>query len=451
MICCSVGSAPMSPRSRKTASTVSRSRRASACASFDRLREQAEPRAQIDVVAREIARRGRQVMRVDRREQRLAVALGRGRTVRVVLEPQHGGAQDAARSQILAHPRLDVAEILPDHDRAGAMRLEREHADHRLVVIADVRARGRPQPGGNPPQPEEADDVVDAQRAGVPQEVSDHVTQGPVRLALERVRQPRRLIPVLTLLVVHVGRCADGDPRRIHVSQRPGVRPFGVDSHRQIVHESDTHAGVMRGRLRRRDLLLGDPLQPRVERDAVGERHTQVGDQARPDVPCLSGTRFARRQGLRIVLLERAPQREVRERCTLPLEEGVERAPASGRARRSVDDLERGAFGRPCGIPVDARRIRVRLPHGRQLGVDTSAVIGREVGGLPDVFRTQVKRGQETTGGRKVRGRLDRRGHLGSVDRVDEEEVGSLGARDRREVGEVGEVSDAPRSARRTE
>ena len=160
------------------------------------------------MLAREVPGRGRQVVRVHRREHRPPVVLGRLEAVVLVLEPQHGGAQDAARRQVVAHPRLDVAEVLADDDGAGAVRLEGEHADHRLVVVADVSARGRAETRRDPPQPEEPDDVVDAQRAGVPQHRADHVPQRRVAALGQRVRQPRRLIPVLPLLVVHVRRRA---------------------------------------------------------------------------------------------------------------------------------------------------------------------------------------------------------------------------------------------------
>ena len=114
---------------------------------FHRLGEKAESLAEVDVVAREIARGRGQVVGVDRREQGLPVVLRRLRTVSLELEPQHGRAQDAARRQILAHPRFDVAEVFADDDGAGAVGFEREHADHRLVVVADVRAGVRTQTG----------------------------------------------------------------------------------------------------------------------------------------------------------------------------------------------------------------------------------------------------------------------------------------------------------------
>ena len=52
-------------------------------------------------------------------------------------------AEQAAFAQVVAHPRFDGAEILADDDRAGAVRLQRDDADHRLVVVAHVGALGR--------------------------------------------------------------------------------------------------------------------------------------------------------------------------------------------------------------------------------------------------------------------------------------------------------------------
>ena len=62
----------------------------------DRLGEQTEAGAELDVLAGEIAGRRGQIVRVDRREQRSAEVLGRLEPAVLVLEPQDGRAQDAA-------------------------------------------------------------------------------------------------------------------------------------------------------------------------------------------------------------------------------------------------------------------------------------------------------------------------------------------------------------------
>jgi hypothetical protein len=79
----------------------------------------------------------------------------------VHLEPQDRGAEDAALGEVRADPRLDGAQVLPDDDRVGPEGFQREDADHRLVVVADVRARGRPGALRDPPQAEQPDHVVD--------------------------------------------------------------------------------------------------------------------------------------------------------------------------------------------------------------------------------------------------------------------------------------------------
>ncbi len=57
-------------------------------------------------------------------------------------EPQNRRAEDAAFAEVVAHPRLDRAEVFTDDERAGAMRLEGKDADHRPMVVVDVGAFG---------------------------------------------------------------------------------------------------------------------------------------------------------------------------------------------------------------------------------------------------------------------------------------------------------------------
>ena len=199
---------------------------------LDRLGQQAQPFADRDVLTVEVARGGRQVVGRHRGQHERPVVLGGERcAVHVPLEPEHGRPEDPAVGQVVPHPRLDDAEVLADHDRARAVRLERQDPDERLVVVPDVRAVARVGTLGDPPEPEQPDHVVDPDGAGVPQHRPQHV---PVRLvggSGQRVRAPRRLGPVLPLLVVHVGRCADGRAaararRRAPTRRHPrGARP----------------------------------------------------------------------------------------------------------------------------------------------------------------------------------------------------------------------------------
>ena len=199
------------------------------------------------------------------------------------------------------------------------MRLEREHPDHGLVVVPHVRAGRRAELRRDPPQPEEPDDVVDAQGTGVPQQGADHVAQGGVARPGERIGQPRRLVPVLPQLVVHVRRGSHEHALGVRVTQGPGIRPLRVHAHRKVVHDADAHPGVRRGCLRRAHLVVGDPLQPRVESHSLRELDPQPRDERRPDVPCLVRALLALGEPVGVVLLEGAPEREVRERTPLAL------------------------------------------------------------------------------------------------------------------------------------
>ena len=68
------------------------------------------------------------------------VPFRRKRGIAVVLKPQDGGAQDAPRGKVVADPRLESAQVLPDHHGAGTLGLQRENADHGVVVETDVGA-----------------------------------------------------------------------------------------------------------------------------------------------------------------------------------------------------------------------------------------------------------------------------------------------------------------------
>ncbi len=143
--------------------------------------EQVELLAQPDVLPGQITRGGRQVVRGDRGQAVLPPPLGAQRpavTVAVQLEPQDRGTEQAALAQVVAHPRLDGAQVFTDHDRPGPVRLKRDDADHRLVVVAHVGAVGRRRALRDPPQPEQPDDVVDANAARVPQHGVDHARNG---------------------------------------------------------------------------------------------------------------------------------------------------------------------------------------------------------------------------------------------------------------------------------
>ena len=175
----------------------------------DRTCQQSQRIPQAHMLIGQITGSRRQVVRGHRRQAVFAPPLGRQRaagSVAVEFEPQNRGTQYATRAQIVADPRLDRAEIFADHQRRRAIRLQRDDADHRLVAVAHIRALGRRLALRNPPQPEQADDVVDPHAAGVPQHAADQGAKRPILQLVEPIRTPRRLRPVLPQLVELVRR-----------------------------------------------------------------------------------------------------------------------------------------------------------------------------------------------------------------------------------------------------
>ena len=96
-------------------------------------------------------------------------------------------------------------------------------------------------------------------------------------------------------------------------------------------------------------LLVGLPLQPHVELDAVGELVAQL----RRRTPS-RGSRASRGHSPSLVPLgERAPEREALQARALVLDVAVERRLASRRARSREHHLERRALRGPRGVAVD--------------------------------------------------------------------------------------------------
>ena len=109
-------------------------------------RQQPEPFAQPDVFARQITRSWGQVVRSDRGQTVLTPSLCGQRapvTVAIQFEPQDRRAEQTVFPQIIPHPRLDRPQVFADDHRTRPMRLQRDDADHRFVVVADVSAFGR--------------------------------------------------------------------------------------------------------------------------------------------------------------------------------------------------------------------------------------------------------------------------------------------------------------------
>ena len=142
-------------------------------------------------------------------------------------------------------------------------------------------------PGQNPPQAEESHDVVDPHPPGMAQDRAQHVPgTGRTPRSASRSGPPRRLAPVLTDLVVRVGRGADrdaagegiGQPQESALNGRDaGPRGRGMTS-------TDMPAGGLP--LNAGELFVDHPLQ-RASRSPPHRRSlaAQFGNRAATWVP----------------------------------------------------------------------------------------------------------------------------------------------------------------------
>ena len=162
---------------------------------LDRTGQQSERVPESDVLGIEVARRRGKVMRGHRGQAQLPPPLGLQGAAGsgVDFEPQDGRAEQPAIVQDVPRPGLDGAQVLADNHRAGPVRFQCDDPDHRLVVVAHVDALGRRRSLGNPPQAEHADDVVDPNPAGVPQDGRDQRPERLVAKLFQPVRPPRGL------------------------------------------------------------------------------------------------------------------------------------------------------------------------------------------------------------------------------------------------------------------
>ena len=219
------------------------------------------------MVAGEIAEGGRQVVGGDRRQAQPPVVPGGIGAYGTVFEPQDRGAEDSAITQRVLHDRFEDPEILADHHRSGALCFEGEDADERIVVVAHIgAARGRI---GSIHHSRNRPRMVDAHAR--PRDAGwcayPDTAYNRLRQAL---RVPRRLAPVLTLLIEAVGRRADADPLCQCIFEHPSVGTGAVDADGEVGDHPDGHAGIRRGGTGSGELLVADPLQPAVKVDAVG-------------------------------------------------------------------------------------------------------------------------------------------------------------------------------------
>ena len=241
----------------------------------------------------------------------------------------------------VAHPRLDDAEVLADDDRAGPLRLERQDAHERLVVVAHIRPRRRGQPLRHPPHAEQPDDVVDPQATGVPQHPASRSRYGGEAGLGQPLRVQGRLRPVLADLVERVRRRADRAPtastsRSAHASAPSGWTPTARSCTTPI-----GMPGGARGRLRRGQLLLEQPLQPHVEVDQVRELCARPATAGPPASRSSVGPGLDLRP---VGLRQRAPGREVEQPRAFLAPGTAQRRRPFGRQRDGVHELSAARF-----------------------------------------------------------------------------------------------------------
>ena len=338
------------------------------------------------------------------------------------------------------HGRLEDSEILTDHHRTCPLRLECQDAEQGVVVVADVGASRGTHAVGNPPQPEEPEDVVDAEATGVPQNCPQHVAIRLIAGCRESAGMPGRLIPTLPLLIEPVGRCSDGRAGGQHVTEHPGIGTVAIDADGEIGDDPDTHARRRSRMLRRRQLLVADPLQPHVEVDAVAVPTPQSLEVSR--IGCL-----VRPVGLVISepFDEHTPRGETLQPLALSLSEPQKGVVATLAPRDVVDQFEHVEFRPVRLVALDSRRIEVVGEELFLQSLDPLALRLRQLVGLGDLLDPDVERIDEPTRRRQVRRCLDGWAWCRGMHRVDLHEIGAVDtARDLADFGEVGKVADPP-------
>src|SRR6266705_2204273 len=202
--------------------------------------------------------------------------------------------------ELLAHDRLDKAEVLADHKRAGAATFVGEQGQQRRSGIADVRTLRCVHTVRNPEQPEQAHHGVEADARGVAPGGADRFDERhPLRMA-ELPRVERWQAPVLSVAEELIRRRADAHPWRDVVPPAPRVETVGGKSDGDVGDEAD----LVRGS---RELPVGMELQPLVVRDAVW---VETPDVLRPTPP-----------GRAVYLAYRVERCEVAQRLTLAAHE----------------------------------------------------------------------------------------------------------------------------------
>jgi len=130
--------------------------------------------------------------------------------------PRTGTPTNAASvgGHVGAHRLVDRAEVLADHRCALPGGLDGHHGAQLLVAVADVGAMPSVELAGNPVQAVESHDVVDAQRVGPAERVTQHGDDVAVLARPDADRVQRRESPVLARLEEGIGRGAPAQTTR---------------------------------------------------------------------------------------------------------------------------------------------------------------------------------------------------------------------------------------------
>ena len=234
-----------------------------------------------------------------RGNQRLA-RIVRGRlefVLRRALEIEQAVGEHAGAGERRAHFVRDRAEILPDDEAAITLAFERDDPEQLVERIVHIAALERAGAGGDPEQPHQPHDVVDADGARVPHRCAQRLREQCVAAGTQPVRAQRRKPPVLPVQVEVVGRRADIGAEREAGALRPCVGAGAIHRHGEIEVQADRHA--VRPAIRRRlsKLDLGLPLQVFEVLDALEilgaeARHFargRIAERLRPREPAPGG------------------------------------------------------------------------------------------------------------------------------------------------------------------
>ena len=322
---------------------------------------------------------------------------------RAGLEPEHAGREDPLGEEALAHAGRDGSEVLADDERARSLALEREDGQEVVGRVADVRpVPGRRAPG-DPEQPEQAHDVVDAHPAGVAEPGPHRLDERPVPGGAEPVRHERRQPPVLPVEREVVGRRAHRDALGQHVLPRPGVGALAVEADGEVGHQAERPPGPSRAARRaatgpRRETRPA-PARSAAKRATAGDAGMPVlGRPAPPPRP--------------VTLGERAEGRELLEAPPLP--RAVAREPGDVRPRRAPQRSSRAVVFSRNTASRSIRRSALR-PRPWAASRSTSSPASARAGHLLD---PQVQRIPVAAARREVRARLLRDYREHGVERI---------------------------------